>query len=65
VAVPVDQQNLIFAGKQLEDAHTLEAYNIQSGTKLLLFSKRSHTLIKRAAREEPVPLYIPDDTVEC
>ena len=34
--IPIDQQHLFFAGKQLEDEQTLNYYNVQAASTLLL-----------------------------
>ena len=56
IGIPSDKQRLIFDRKQLEDEHTLSAYNIQKGATIFLFLKRSIQIFMRTLTGKTITL---------
>ena len=65
--IPPDQQRLIFAGRLLEDSHTLSTYNVRRKSTIQLVLRRRDTIFIKINAENAITFSIafdPNDTLK-
>ena len=63
--IPPAKQRLFFAGKALEDKHTLSDYNVVGGSTLYVFSPHIMIIFVKTVLGEAIPLDVtPSDTIQ-